>query len=47
MGKLYWPCTTFWAPKVAELINPNMRMTFLNAECEGDDVCEILVTLES
>jgi hypothetical protein len=47
MGKLYWPCTTFWAPKVAELVNPKMKMTFLNAECEGDDVCEILVTLDS
>lgn len=46
-GKLYWSCVTAWATKVAELIKPNMEMTFLRAECEGDDVCEMLVILES
>ncbi len=46
MGKLYWPCPKPWIEKVAELINPKMKTTFLRAECEGDDVCEMVVTLE-
>jgi hypothetical protein len=46
MGKLYWPCPKPWIGNVAALINPKLKVTSLQAECEGDDACEMLVTLE-
>ena len=45
LGKVFWPCTTVWTQARIDVLNPKIRLTVVEAECQGGDVCDLLFEL--